>query len=144
MNALFMTERLPEDYYPGRFTITGPGLTCLGRRFGILAFSARYGHSGSGLGKLLEDLPLDTPVRNIVDNYIEALELDDGEHAEHRVNIVTYCRQDAMRTRTHEFHEDLFDAEKLTGAFGTMRNAKAWQMRFTYKNQVDMISPDLI
>jgi hypothetical protein len=78
-----MLERLPEDFYPGRFNIAGPGLACSAERFGILAFSSRYGHAG-GLGQLLEDLPLSSLICCVLPTPFKNPELNNYEYEEQR------------------------------------------------------------
>ncbi len=138
--VMFMMENLPKEIYPGRFSIGGLGLTCSAKRFGTLVFSARYGHSGSAVARaaveaideVVAELPADSADRTFLQGQKREL-LDPQTHDEQRVNIITYCRQDAMRARPGEVDDNLLDAEKSLGTFGTMRNAMEWKMRFLYK-----------
>ena len=126
--VLFM-ENLPENFYPGRFTIASTEMTCPAARFGALVFKAKHPHCGTGAGVYTNYLPANSPFRYQAPSHLIFPDLPKDLYLKMRSNIIAYARNDAMRVRPRELNAALLDEVKSKAVSGAYRNYRTLQMR---------------
>jgi len=140
---VFFLSTFPEDYFPGRFTIMDAGLMCSASPFGVLLFSGRHPHCGSGNGWYRDDMVNNSPLRyrrpaNV--NYPDSLDL--SEYSSMRINAILYPNHQAMAptcVTSKYLKPEMLNADNLDvllRVFGTRANWYQWRMRFHIKEDM--------
>jgi hypothetical protein len=127
LSVVFFLSYFPEGCFPGYFTVTDLGLTCVSAPFTALVFDANHPHGGSGVGYYPDDLPEDSTLRYHPPAGFIYPKLPEGS-VHRRCLSIAYAQQSLTVGRTHEIAPDIYKPISLT-CFGAIENFMKWYVR---------------
>jgi len=141
LSFVFFLSSFPENYFPGRFIIKDAGLICSSATFGVLLFSGRHPHCGTGEGPASH--PQVSPLCDHRPINVESPDnLDPKLCSTMRINAILYPNKQAWSEKcitSMYMNTDMLNPENLDillRVFGTPENWYQWRMRYHIKEEM--------
>jgi len=135
-NLYFFQSNTKNNFFPGRFNIASARLSCSAEEFGVLTFSARHPHFSSAIGYVDSRL-LDDHQNSLLLNTAGVPKIEGRKYFTGKIHIVRYARQDPMRARPREIHQEWLDESMAAPHFGGIGNMKVWKMLLYIKMNME-------